>query len=217
MTFQGALFDLDGLILDTEAVGLDAFVEIMGPLGMSSRDASDFYLGLIGISFEDTRTQLQTRFPGVDVDAIDCAWVGAMGKRLENSVPLRPTAFEAITDMHASGLPMAVVTSSGRRYAISKLKRVGLLSCFRAVVTADDVTRKKPDPEPYLTGAKRLIVPAAACAAFEDSDTGTRAARAAGCATWQIPDLRPAGHPLPALGQSVSTTLRDALEDAGLL
>ena len=74
---------------------------------------------------------------------------------------------------------------------------------------------RKPDPEPYLLGADTLGLLPEACAAFEDSDTGTRAAVAAGCKVWQVPDLRPEGTQVPMIGQTLAENLADAVRDAG--
>ena len=214
---DGVLFDLDGLLLDTEAVGMVAFAEAVEVLGMIEADANALYLTMIGNSFEASRDGLAGIFPDVDLDWLDQSWTDAMARRLEVGVPMRPTVQGVMNGLIATGIPMAVVTSSRRKYVLSKLERVGFLRHLAGVVSADDVTHKKPNPEPYLKGAALLGLPPERCAAFEDSDTGTQAAIAARCQTWQIPDLRPLGKPVPQLGQTLAETLRDAVEDAGLL
>ncbi|MEM1234146.1 MAG: HAD family phosphatase [Pseudomonadota bacterium] len=216
-TIQGALFDLDGLILDTEAVGMEAFSDVTGPMGMDKDRSDEIYLTLIGLSGETANARISALFPDEDTDRIDRLWIAAMARRLEHDVPMRPTAFETIWELHRNGLPMAIVTSSRRRFVAPKLERVGLRECFAALVTANDVAQRKPHPEPYLQGAAHLGLPPGRCAAFEDSDTGTRAAVAAGCVTFQIPDLRPLDTPFPLLGQRHASTLREAVEQAGLL
>ena len=82
-----------------------------------------------------------------------------------------------------------MVTSSGRDEAHHKIGVVGLRAAFPTVVTVDDVTRAKPDPEPYLLAARLLGVSPSRCLVFEDSEAGAEAAHRAGCVVVQVPDV----------------------------
>jgi beta-phosphoglucomutase-like phosphatase (HAD superfamily) len=99
-----------------------------------------------------------------------------------------PGAAELVAEVEAAGLPYALVTSSQRRFVDAVLSRIGLR--FPVVVSANDVTRGKPDPEPYLLAARRLGADPGRCVVLEDSITGVTAAEAAGCLVVAVPTLR---------------------------
>jgi beta-phosphoglucomutase-like phosphatase (HAD superfamily) len=104
----------------------------------------------------------------------------------------------------AAGLPHALVTGSERRFMDVVLARTGLR--FDALVCADDVSVTKPDPEPYLLGAKLLGADPASCYALEDSPNGVAAAEAAGCRVIAVPSLVPIE---PAPGRAVVSSLSE--------
>lgn len=209
------MFDMDGLLLDTERLFMDALVEVAAPFGYGEAAVRDFFLTLIGTSAEKTTAALADFVPsGVDVADFDRRWRDANRARRQGPVPLRPTVGWVIPALAQDGHRMAVVTSTKRAPAVDHLDSAGLLPYFEIVVAGDEVIANKPDPAPYVQAAALLGVAPARCAAFEDSDTGTRAAVAAGCVTTQIPDLRP-DEPLPALGQHIATDLSQALRQLG--
>lgn len=210
------LFDMDGLLLDTERVGLRVFERLAAAQGMAPEAASAFYLGLIGNTVAATLRAFEETFPRIDPMQMHQDWLDGMDADMAAGIPLRPTVREALAHLEEQGTRCAVVTSTAGDRARYKLARAGLDGHFDIVIGGDEVARGKPDPAPYLAGAAALGLAPEACFAFEDSDTGTRAAVAAGCNTWQIPDLRPPG-PLQQLGQSVADSLREAVISAGLL
>lgn len=216
-TFDALLFDMDGLLLDTERLFMETLVSLTGPLGLAEELTRRFFLGLIGTSAAHTTARMAEFLPDhVDPAAFDAEWRAANRARRADRLPLRPGAAEMIPHLHTAGHRMAIVTSTKRAPALDHLARADLLSYFEIVVAGDDVPANKPDPAPYLQAAARLGVDPRRCAAFEDSDTGTRAAVAAGCLTTQIPDLRP-DVPLPRLGQRIAPDLTRALYDLGLV
>lgn len=208
---------MDGLLLDTERAFLESFVTVCAPLGILRAQAEPFFLGLVGVSSATTTGRLSAFLPGgVDVAEFDRTWRDEHARGLQKGMPLRPDVAEVIPALHAAGHRMAVVTSTHRVHADHHLERGGLHHYFERIIPGDEVPANKPDPAPYVTAAKVLGVDPARCAAFEDSDTGTRAAVAAGCITTQIPDLRPAHVPLPDLGQHVADDLSSAVRQLGL-
>lgn len=208
---------MDGLLLDTERLFMEALVSVSKPFGMDDQAVRDFFLNLIGSSAQATTAALAGFVPaGVDAVAFDRDWRAANAAQRQGPVPLRPTVAEVLQDLSGAGHAMAVVTSTKRAPALEHLESAGLLSHFDLVIAGDEVTDNKPHPAPYLQAAAALGVDPSRCAAFEDSDTGTHAAVAAGCVTTQIPDLRPPV-PLPDLGQRVASDLRAAVTGLGLM
>ena len=99
-----------------------------------------------------------------------------------------PGAAHAVALLHGAGYPLAVASSGVRGYLETVLERLGLRPYFGVLVCGEDVTRGKPDPEPYLLAAAHLGVPPARCVVFEDAAVGVRAARAAGMACIGVPN-----------------------------
>ena len=208
---------MDGLLLDTERLFMEALVRVAKPFGYGDDAVRAFFLTLIGTSAEKTTAALADFVPaGMDVAAFDRTWREENRRGRAGPVPLRPGVADVLPALSKAGHRMAVVTSTKRAPALEHLDHAGLLDHFEAVVAGDDVAANKPNPEPYLTAAQALEVDPTRCAAFEDSDTGTKAAVAAGCVTTQIPDLRP-DVPLPALGQRIAPDLQTAVQELGLL
>jgi HAD superfamily hydrolase (TIGR01509 family) len=212
---EAYLFDMDGLLLDTERLTLDAFLDCAPEFDLDPGVMRAFFMTLIG----SARTQGEAMVrdfigPDRDFDALDLAWQHHSQRRLAAGIPVKPTVAETISALHASGAVMAVVTSTFGDKARHHLDRAGLLRCFRTVIGGDEVPANKPDPAPYVQAAEQLGVPPQNCAAFEDSDTGITAAARAGCFAVQIPDLRPSARAFPDVGQRFATTLTEAVTTA---
>ena len=215
---EALLFDMDGLLLDSEREFMGTLVEIGTPLGFAPADLEAFFVTLVGTSAEQTALRLAEFLPtSVDATSFEKQWRLANAARRSGPMPLRPTVEHVLPRLARAGHRMAVVTSTKRTPALAHLEHAGLLSYFDLVVAGDDVSANKPDPAPYLQAAETLGVDPRKCAAFEDSDTGTHAAVAAGCLTTQIPDLRPAGVPLPDLGQHIAKDMQEALQQLRVL
>ena len=211
------LFDMDGLLLDTERMFLKAFLSLTDELGIAADEAEAFFGGLVGTSNKVTTARLHDFLPQqTNVAEFDQRWRLLHQDNVVHGVPTKPHAVEVLQAIQNAKVPMAVVTSTHGPFAQHHLQKAGILSFFETVCTGDEVAANKPDPEPYLEGARRLGVNPTHCVAFEDSDFGTTAAVRAGCLTVQIPDLRPPNTPLPDLGQIVATDLRHGAVQIGL-
>ncbi|CUH53586.1 HAD family hydrolase [Shimia marina] len=216
--FDACLFDMDGLLLDTERMFMRSFVALTSDLDIAPSEAEAFFITLVGTSAAETTRRLGAFLPsGVDIAGFDLVWRENHAANAAQGIALKPYVLEVLSALHVRNIPMAVVTSTAGCFARKHLKHAGLLRFFDAVCAGDEVRANKPHPEPYLTGAALLGVDAARCVAFEDSDLGTRAAIAAGCATFQIPDLRPTEVPVPDIGQKVVTHLGEAARHIGVL
>ncbi|MET7465212.1 HAD family phosphatase [Nonomuraea sp. NPDC005501] len=199
---QAAFFDMDGLLVDTEKVWLEIETGVMARLGAAW--TAEHQAHLVGGSMQRT-VDYMIQVSGADVPAATLwQWmVDGMVAALSEGVRIMPGASELLDGLRAEGVPVALVTSSLKDIADAVLKGVGR-ERFDAVVTADDVTRTKPDPEPYLTAARLLGVQPVRCVVLEDSPTGVAAATAAGCAVVAVPSVLPVE---PAPGRLVVPSL----------
>jgi HAD superfamily hydrolase (TIGR01509 family) len=193
------LFDFDGTIADTEPLHFAAFAEVLGRRGIEISEAIyyDRYLSLtdrecLGLAIRDLgRSELATEIAILLREKAE-----AMARRLAGGVPLCPGVREFIAEAARIG-PLAVVSGALRREATGVLERAGLSRFFTVLVTAEDVTAGKPDPQGYRFGWQRLRrglpdLEPGECLAIEDSPKGIDAARAAGLRTLAIPHTRPA-------------------------
>ena len=186
--FDAVIFDMDGTLIDTEAVFRTIVFEVCTDLGFEMTDS--IHLSMVGSSHETTN-QLLVEAYGVTFPyaLFDEKCRSFMHERMHEAVPVKHGARELLRELKDRRLPVAVATSSRAAHAQLHLGAAGILDLFDTIVTRDDVQHPKPNPEPYLTAAKRLGIAAARCLAVEDSHTGVRAASAAGMQTIMVPDL----------------------------
>jgi HAD superfamily hydrolase (TIGR01509 family) len=213
------LFDMDGLLVDTEPLWLETETEVMARLGAPWSEADQ--QALLGGSMARTvayllskaaravparggATPLQPPEKSLPTPEVIASWMreGMLERAAAGRVTVRPGARELLAATRASGVPSALVTSSERVFAEAILASTGFR--FPVVVTGDDVTAHKPDPEPYLLAAKLLGADPARCVALEDSPSGVASAGAAGCLVVAVPSLLPIE---PAPGRVVVQSL----------
>ncbi|MEO3814976.1 HAD family phosphatase [Sphaerisporangium sp. B11E5] len=186
---EAVLFDMDGLLVDTEKYWFQVETDVMRRLGhgWTVEDQER----LVGGSMPATVAyMLRVSNSSRDPAEIERWMLEGLFALLESGVEMMPGAPELLSEIRTAGIPTALVTSSGRPVAEAVLATVGRHN-FDVIVTGDDVTRFKPDPEPYLLAARLLGVPPHDCAALEDSPNGVTAATAAGCAVVAVPSVLP--------------------------
>jgi HAD superfamily hydrolase (TIGR01509 family) len=184
------LFDLDGTLIDSEKLAMDAgmaaFAEIGHPVDLA------FMRSLVGVDLPTAGMRIAAEMPLINLVALNQAWDLRFQAGMAAGLRLKP-GVRALLD--ARILPMAVVTSSGRTQALHKLTLTltltGIGASFEHVITYDNVSRPKPDPEPYILAAQRLGVTPGDCLVFEYSETGSESAHRAGCYVVQVPDVVP--------------------------
>ncbi len=205
----GILFDMDGLLLDSERLARDAFVRACEDHGYEADLVA--YLECIGSTYDQTRERLMAAY-GQDFpyQAIDERWRHHYHARLaEGPVPLKDGAQALLAHLTTREVPMALVTSTRRATAEQKLEATGLIRFFDSLICGGETERGKPHPDPYLAGAARLELEPTDCWALEDSANGVRAAVSAGCMVYQVPDLVAPTTEIEQLGHQIVGTLHD--------
>lgn len=185
---QAVLFDMDGLLVDTEPLWFEVETEVMARLGGIWTEADQ--QALLGSSLHNAVRYFTEKaiVPASPAEIADWMIGGIVDRVRDRGVTVMPGGARLVAEVAASGLPYALVTSSQRRFVDAVLSQTGLR--FPVVVTGNDVTRSKPDPEPYLLAARRLGAEPGRCVVLEDSMTGLASAEAAGCFVIAIPTLR---------------------------
>ena len=190
---SSVIFDMDGLMLDTERIALGVWRQAAIDLGVALDDA--LAEQMVGRSRAANRLMLQAHF-GHRVSFDDLAALAEARYQAvlaSEGVPRKPGLIELLDMLRARGIPLAVATSTARALAHHKLGQAAVLGYFDVVVGGDDVVHGKPSPDIFLRAADRLGARPAECVVLEDSGPGIHAASAAG----MLPILVPDGGRLP--------------------
>jgi len=187
--FDAIIFDMDGLLLDTESLAMAALAEAGQDMGYDTPKA--FCTSMIGMPADHCRSIATERFG--DAFPLD-AYFANMDRRFTAMIEtghlqLKNGVIEILSTLEKHGIAKAVATSSSRAKADKHLAIAGIRDRFETIVTRDDVERGKPYPDPYLRAAQRLNLTPDRCLALEDSYNGVRAAYAANMRVIMIPDL----------------------------
>ncbi|MHC1480817.1 HAD family hydrolase [Frateuria aurantia] len=186
---RAVIFDMDGLLLDSESLAMDSMVSAGSALGYDV--PYEFCRRMIGIPADACRELVQSTY-GKDFPLQEFFAIHEVHLRElvdEGKLGLKNGVVELLDYLDRHKIPRAIATSSSRVRTDHHLALVGLLERFDHIVTRDDVSRGKPHPEPYLTAAGKLGVEPALCLALEDSYNGVRAAHAADIRVIMVPDL----------------------------
>lgn len=186
---QGVLFDMDGLLVDSEPFWFEVESTVMERLDGQWSPADQ--QALIGGSLPRTVSYLlaRARRPVSPRDVAKWLVDGMTSLLAARPLPMRAGARELLAQVRSAGIPHALVTSSERPVMDAVLRQIG--TGFSATVCAEDVRHGKPDPEPYLRAAALLGAAPRSCVALEDSPNGVASAQAAGCALIAVPSLVP--------------------------
>jgi beta-phosphoglucomutase len=210
MRIEAVVFDMDGLMIDTEPFYKTAWQRACAALGYELDDAS--YANLVGRPEKDCEADLLEQFgPEFPLDRFRLVWPELWRAAVaETGIIAKAGLLEFLADIERRSLPVAVATSSTADYAEFSLRSAGLAGRFPVIVTGEEVARGKPAPDIYIEAARRLGVEPARCLALEDSEAGILAASGAGMIALLIPD----GVRLSDAAQRAAFRVLESLNDA---
>lgn len=202
------VFDMDGLLFDTENLVREAMYAAAPRLGLEMPE--DLFLSLLGLGGNASRARLLEHY-GEQFD-IETFWKAVdedFHRISEGRQYLKTGVVELLDWLDDAQLPRAIATSSPHRNVQKNLATHGLSGRFDVIVAHGDYEHGKPHPAPFLTAAKKLGVPPQDCLALEDSHNGVRSACAAGMMTVMVPDLLKPTDDIRAICLAVANDLHD--------
>ena len=208
---KGVLFDMDGLMFDTERLGQAGWQQAGKELGFPITEA--FVSRIRGRNETDGKAVAAEIFgPSFDFPkarAIRFAYVDRVVRT--EGMPLKPGLLRLLDTLKQRGIPTALATSTRRSTAFDYLKIAGVEDFFSAAVCGDVVVHSKPEPEIFLKAAEKLGAEPSACIVLEDSPSGVEAGFRAGCMTVMVPDLTPPDDRLRTMYRACVKTLEEVI------
>ena len=211
------IFDMDGLMLDTESLGPQTWREAAASIGVELD--LDLLPSMIGRNYRDGREMLRAHYgPAYPVEQLTATCLTVFDAIVaREGIAQKPGLRELLDWLEGENIVRAVATSTRRDRAEAQLTQQGLLARFAMLVGGNEVERGKPEPDIFLLAASRLAVAAADCVVLEDSEPGVRAALAAGMMPIMVPDLHRPSESLLAREPLVFPSLHEVRAHLALL
>jgi sugar-phosphatase len=192
---RAAIFDMDGLLIDSEPLWKAAEIEVFGALGVPL--TRELCRQTTGVRLDGVVRHWFARHPwqGASHAEVEARVLEAVSRLIVEEGSLMPGVEATIAGLLAAGCKLAVASSSPLRLMQAALTKLGIIDVFSVLHSAEEEAAGKPDPAVYLTTLRRLKVTAEHCIAFEDSVLGVQAAKAAGIAVVAVPDPAEASDP----------------------
>lgn len=209
---SAVIFDMDGLMFDTERLAFEAWREVCTEAGYDITD--DVILASVGRNERDTETIMKQHlgedFPFAELRKQRVAHVQDYISK--NGMPIKLGLLRLLDYLNEKGIMTAVATSTERVKAEEHITSCNLLHSFNCIVCGDEVERGKPEPDIFLLAAKKLGCPPSECIVLEDSENGIKAAYKAGMRSIMIPDLIMPTDELRELAHQIFETLEYVIE-----
>lgn len=209
--FKAAIFDMDGLLIDSERPIMQAWLEVAARHEIPLDEAT--YLQVVGRNAADSRKVLDGLFPAAFPFEVARERVQVLldERHAARGYPAKPGALALLSRLRQLGVPCGVASSTRVREIRRRLELAGLLGFFQSISGGDEVVRGKPDPELFLLAGTRIGIDPARCMVFEDSEFGAAGALAAGMSVVLVPDLKAPSARIQSTCKAILPSLEDAL------
>lgn len=190
INYKAALFDLDGLLIDSESIARAAWSKALLDYRYELKD--ELFLSLIGITLQDETAKFYDEYgPEFPFDDIYLRRKFHYEQLIsQNGISQKPGAFKLLEFLDRSGIKKGIATSSSRDFALQKMSKANLHHLFDTMVFGDEIKNGKPSPDIFLEVARRLNCRPCECIVLEDSEAGIMAAHAAEMIPMMVPDLQ---------------------------
>lgn len=211
---EAVVFDMDGLLIDSEPLWQEAEIEVFGRVGVALDRA--LCLRTRGRKLDEVVAYWYRARPwtGPSPEQVRAAIVAAVVERIAQRGEAKPGVEHALDFLAARGVPLAIASSSDRVVIDAVLDRLGARQRFRAIHSGEEETLGKPHPAIFLGAARKLGVAPTRCLAFEDSPGGVASARAAGMRCIAVPDAAASGGTVPAEERAALAAAADHVLDS---
>ncbi len=207
----GAIFDMDGLMFDTEKMYQDTWNELASEKGLTLSD--QFAKEISGTSGELLNDVIRRHLQTDDPHSLYLDCIQRVAEKLSVQVPIKPGLIELLTWFQETGVKLAVASSSTIEIISSNLKVSGTESYFDKVISGSNLEHGKPDPEIFLYAAEQLKLRPEDCYVFEDSINGVHAGLSAGCETVMVPDYTQPDESILRSRAHICSSLKEALSE----
>lgn len=206
-TFKAAVFDMDGLILDSEMTVLHIWEQLGEKYGF--KGIREYGISVIGKNKKATVDEFARVYgqPGEPYERELRQIYNVLAE--QGKVPLKPHTIELLSAMKNAGMKIAIASSSTREEVTSQMEVLGALPYFDTCVCGDQVTRSKPDPEIFLKACDALGVRPEDGVGLEDSFNGVRSCKSSGLFTIMVPDIIQPDDEMKALADIILPSLKD--------
>ena len=206
---KAAIFDMDGLLIDSEPLWREAEIDVFRSIGVPLTE--ELCRETIGVRLDEVVRHWYAKYPwtGASLEFVESQILESVGRRIVTRGRPMPGVTEAVGLLRAADYALAVASSSPLRLVRTVLETFDLIDNFSVLHSAETEEKGKPHPAVYLSTMSRLEVEPGNCIAFEDSAMGVRAARSAGAWVIAVPDPDDTANPAFSHADVVLPSLSD--------